>query len=67
MKVYGVISAAFIGVYGLFRFIVEFYREPDIQLGYYFGFFTMGQILCFIMIIVGIAVGFYAKKKSVAI
>ncbi len=67
VKVYGMISAVFIAGYGLFRFIVEFYREPDTQLGYYFGFLTMGQILCFIMILVGVGVGFYAKKRNVTI
>jgi phosphatidylglycerol:prolipoprotein diacylglycerol transferase len=67
IKIYGIISGAFIALYGLFRFVVEFYREPDSQLGYYFGFLTMGQLLCLIMIVVGIAVGFYAKKRAVAI
>lgn len=67
VKVYGMISAVFISGYGVFRFIVEFYREPDSQLGYYFGFLTMGQILCFIMIIVGIFVGMYAQKRNVTI
>nr|BDT26944.1 prolipoprotein diacylglyceryl transferase [Bacteriovorax sp. HI3] len=67
VKVYGMISAAFIALYGIFRFIVEFYREPDTQLGYYFGFLTMGQILCFLMIIVGVAVGIYAKKRNTTI
>jgi phosphatidylglycerol:prolipoprotein diacylglycerol transferase len=67
VKVYGMISAAFISVYGIFRFIVEFYREPDSQLGYYFGFLTMGQLLCAIMIVAGIFVGIYAKKKNVTI
>jgi phosphatidylglycerol:prolipoprotein diacylglycerol transferase len=67
VKVYGMISAAFIAVYGLFRFVVEFYREPDSQLGYYFGFLTMGQLLCLIMIVVGLLVGMYAKKRNVTI
>lgn len=67
VKVYGMISAMFISGYGVFRFIVEFYREPDSQLGYYFGFLTMGQILCFIMILVGVGVGIYAKKKNITI
>ncbi|MBC7428290.1 MAG: prolipoprotein diacylglyceryl transferase [Bacteriovorax sp.] len=67
VKVYGIISAAFIGVYGLFRFVVEFYREPDSQLGYYFGFLTMGQLLCAIMVVVGVLVGVYAKKRNVTI
>ncbi len=66
-KIYGILSAVFIAGYGLFRFVIEFYREPDSQLGYYFGFLTMGQILCFIMIIVGTAVGFYAQKRNVRI
>jgi phosphatidylglycerol:prolipoprotein diacylglycerol transferase len=64
VKRYGEISAFFIGGYGLFRFIIEFYREPDAQLGYYFGLFTMGQILCFIMILVGIGAYFAAMKKN---
>ena len=67
VKIYGIISAAFIAVYGIFRFIVEFYREPDSQLGYYFGFLTMGQLLCAIMIVVGILVGIYAQKRNVTI
>jgi phosphatidylglycerol:prolipoprotein diacylglycerol transferase len=54
----------FIG-YGVFRFIVEFFREPDAQLGYYFGgMITMGQILCFLMIIGGIGTILYAVKKK---
>lgn len=67
VKIYGIISAVFVGLYGVFRFIIEFYREPDSQLGYYFGIFTMGQILCFMMVIVGIGMGIYAKKKNIAI
>lgn len=67
IKTYGILSGVFIALYGLFRFIVEFYREPDSQLGYYFGFLTMGQLLCFIMIIVGILVTLYAKKRNVTI
>ncbi|MFL5786100.1 MAG: prolipoprotein diacylglyceryl transferase [Bacteriovoracaceae bacterium] len=49
-KYYGVVGAIFVGGYGLMRFIVEFFREPDPQLGYYFGFLTMGQILCLLML-----------------
>lgn len=63
-KIYGIIGAFFIGGYGLFRFIIEFFREPDTQLGYYFGFLTMGQILCLLMIIAGICLGVYFKKKN---
>ena len=40
--------------YGLFRFIIEYFREPDADLGYRFANFTTGQILCFFMILFGI-------------
>lgn len=63
-KIYGIIGAFFVGGYGVFRFIIEFFREPDAQLGYYFGFLTMGQILCLIMIIAGILLGIYMKRKN---
>ena len=63
-KIYGMVSAGFVFGYGLFRFLVEFYREPDSQLGYYFGFITMGQILCFLMIAAGIGIFFYARKLA---
>jgi len=42
----GQIAATFIIAYAIFRFCVEFTREPDKQLGYIaFGWLTMGQIL----------------------
>lgn len=43
----------FVFLYGLFRFSIEFVREPDPQLGFILGPFTMGQILCSIMILAG--------------
>ena len=50
VKHYGYIACMFVVGYGFFRFIVEFFRQPDPQLMYYFGWMTMGQILCSIMI-----------------
>ncbi len=61
-KFYGVVSTFFLIGYGTFRFIVEFFREPDAQLGYYFNYFTMGQILCFFMLILSVFIFKYAKK-----
>lgn len=61
-------SLYFIG-YGLSRFFIEFVREPDPQLGYVLGPFTMGQILCFGMILAGIAIlliKYKTKKISLA-
>jgi phosphatidylglycerol:prolipoprotein diacylglycerol transferase len=67
VKIYGIISGLFVSTYGVFRFIVEFFREPDSQLGYYFGSITMGQILCFLMIFAGIGIIVYSQKKHVTI
>jgi phosphatidylglycerol:prolipoprotein diacylglycerol transferase len=41
----GEVLAAFLIGYGVIRFCVEFFREPDPQLGFLAGFLTMGQIL----------------------
>ncbi|MBN3039815.1 MAG: prolipoprotein diacylglyceryl transferase [Candidatus Omnitrophica bacterium] len=40
--------------YGLVRFFIEFFRQPDEQLGYVLGPFTMGQVLCFLMVAAGL-------------
>jgi phosphatidylglycerol---prolipoprotein diacylglyceryl transferase len=42
---------SFIGGYGVARFLVEFFREPDPQLGFVLGPFSMGQILSLAMIL----------------
>lgn len=65
VKFYGIISSVFVLGYGVFRYFIEFFREADAQLGYYFGkTTTMGQILCFIMILVSGVMFMYAKKKN---
>ncbi len=46
----GILSAVFLTGYALGRITVEFFREPDEQIGYLFGMFTMGQLLCLPMI-----------------
>jgi phosphatidylglycerol---prolipoprotein diacylglyceryl transferase len=45
----GVLSSLFLMLYATFRFFIEFFREPDSQLGTVLGPFSMGQILCAIM------------------
>ncbi len=59
----GGLLAAFLSLYGGFRFFLEFFREPDVQLGFVFGPFTMGQILSSFMIAVGIFLLFFLKKE----
>ena len=50
----GFISGAFLTFYSLFRFIIEFFRVPDEQIGYLILNLTMGQIISLIFFIVGI-------------
>ncbi len=60
----GFIFWSFLFLYGLFRFLVEFARQPDPQLGFIISFFTMGQILCLLMIIVAIIGFIFMFKKT---
>jgi len=59
----GIVSSLFLILYGVFRFFVEFFREPDPQIGYILGVFTMGQVLCSIMILAGLGLLFYRSRK----
>jgi phosphatidylglycerol:prolipoprotein diacylglycerol transferase len=59
----GSLLAIFLFFYGAFRFFVEFLREPDLQLGFILGPFTMGQVLSAFMIAGGAVLFFYLKKS----
>ena len=54
MKIPGLISALFLIFYSIFRFIIEFFRLPDQQLGYFFLNLTMGQIISLVFLIIRI-------------
>src|SRR5436853_7005215 len=63
----GTVFWGLIGFYGLFRFLVEFVREPDAQIGLDLGPFTRGQLLSFPMLVVGIAMMIiYARRNPQA-
>jgi phosphatidylglycerol:prolipoprotein diacylglycerol transferase len=47
----GAMVCLFLGGYGVFRFVVELFREPDPQIGLFWGILSMGQILCLAMIL----------------
>ena len=51
----------FIG-YGFFRILAEIFREPDLQIGLLFSYFTLGQLLSLVMVIVG--AGLLLKKQK---
>ncbi len=61
------VSGLFLLFYGLFRFAVEFVREPDAHIGYLaFDWLTMGQVLSIPMIILGIVFFVFAYRKRSA-
>ena len=51
----GLLAAAFLVGYGVLRFLLEFTRQPDVQLGLVLGPFSMGQLLSATMIAAGLA------------
>ncbi len=52
-KIPGLLSGLFLIFYSIFRFIAEFFRVPDEQLGYIFFNITMGQIISIIFLLIG--------------
>jgi phosphatidylglycerol:prolipoprotein diacylglycerol transferase len=57
----GRISAAFLVGYGVIRFCIEFFREPDEGIGFQVLHLTRGQLLCSGMILAGLVVWFLCK------
>ena len=67
LKTPGLISGLFLFFYSIFRFIIEFFRVPDQQLGYLFFNLTMGQIISLLFLLVGIyliMMKYEIKKES---
>ena len=62
----GSLTSLFLMLYGLFRFIVEFFRQPDPQVGFIFGYFTMGQILSSVMILLGAGILFLRHRSGLS-
>jgi phosphatidylglycerol:prolipoprotein diacylglycerol transferase len=62
----GRVAAVFLGGYGVFRFIAEFFREPDAHLGLLALGMSMGQWLCVPMLLVGVAMMAWAKRRVVS-
>lgn len=75
----GIITGSYFIGYGLIRFILEYFREPDSQIGFVIKLgkeyeplalfksvlnISLGQILCFLMIVAGICVLLYSRKSS---
>ena len=59
----GTCSYIFLIFYGIFRIFSEFYREPDLQVGYLFDLMSMGTLLSIVMILAGIII--FLKKDDI--
>ena len=61
----GTFIGVFLIFYGLFRFLIEFVRQPDAHIGYLYGdWLTMGQVLSVPVIVVGVLVLVFALRKN---
>jgi len=59
----GIISGYFLILYSFFRFVIEFFREPDQQLGYLFFNLSMGQIISCIALTCGLIIIYYKNAN----
>ena len=60
----GQVAAAFLGGYGVFRFIAEFFREPDAHLGLLALGMSMGQWLCVPMVVAGAGLWWWFGRRG---
>ncbi len=59
----GILTGFFIFFYGIFRFFIEYFREPDEHIGLLYFDLSMGQFLCLPMILIGIFFIMFGLKK----
>ncbi len=60
----GAMVALFLAGYGTMRFVVEFFREPDAQIGLFLGIFSMGQFLCLAMVLAAVILFFLLPRGT---
>lgn len=61
----GTFIGTFLVLYGIFRILIEFVRQPDVQLGYLFGgWVTMGMLLSVPLILVGVGLLIFAHTRK---
>lgn len=60
----GIACWSFVAGYGLFRFIVEFFRQPDAHIGLFFGLFSEGQLLSLPMFIAGVCAALWLSRRQ---
>lgn len=62
----GMMVVFFIFFYGIFRFSLEFFREPDPEIGFLMTHFTMGQVLCTAMVLASVLLAVLIRKTQPA-
>ncbi len=60
----GAMLAVYLIGYGSVRFFIEYFRQPDAHLGFILLSFSMGQVLCLLMIVAGVLLYFYLSRKQ---
>ena len=60
----GQISCLFLVLYSFFRIITEFFRTPDLHIGYLFFNLTLGQLISAVFLSIGLALYFYLKNEN---
>ena len=60
----GYISGIFLILYSILRILSESFREPDIHLGYFFNYFSLGTLLSLITLIAGLLIVLSIKKNE---
>jgi len=60
----GLVTGAFAIGYGMARITCEFFREPDVQLGFLWGGLTMGMLLCIPLMLAGIGFVVFALSRQ---
>ena len=64
VKKTGQISCLFLVLYSFFRIITEFFRTPDLHIGYLFFNLTLGQLISAVFLSIGLALYFYLKNEN---
>lgn len=62
----GILLSSYFILYGLLRITVEFWRQPDEQLGFLWGGVTMGQLLSGLMVLAGVILLVWFKKGALS-
>ena len=62
--IHGTMMAFYLMGYGIIRFCIEFFRQPDAHMGFVFLYFSAGQILCSAMIMAGAGLYLYLYQRD---